>query len=394
MEKLDFESMQSNRISKLPPYVFTVINRLKNEARMRGMDIIDMGMGSPDLPVPEPIRKELARAINERHINRYPAGDGMIELKRAVAYWYAKRFNVDLNPAEEVLILIGSKEGIANLSSAFLNRDDYALVPSPTYPIFFNSVIIFGGTLYNIPLLEENDYLPDFERIDPAVLRRAKLMFLSYPHNPTTVCVDKDYFKDIVRFAKEHRIIVNHDAAYSEITFDGYRAPSFLQVEGARDVGIEMHSFSKTFSMAGWRVAFAVGNARILSILRKMKSYVDYGVFTAIQKAAVVALELHEEFISDVVDTYQKRRDVLCDGLEKLGWHHQRPKATMYVWVKIPEAFKDMTSLEFTSLVVKETGVAVAPGIGFGEAGNGHIRFALVEPEDRIAEAVERLKKL
>lgn len=394
MDRLDFESMQSNRISKLPPYVFTVINRLKNEARMRGMDIIDMGMGSPDLPVPEPIRKELARAINERHINRYPAGDGMIELKRAVAYWYAKRFNVDLNPAEEVLILIGSKEGIANLSSAFLNRDDYALVPSPTYPIFFNSVIIFGGTLYNIPLLEENAYLPDFNRIDPVVLRRAKLMFLSYPHNPTTVCVDKDYFKDIVRFAKEHRIIVNHDAAYSEITFDGYRAPSFLQVEGARDVGIEMHSFSKTFSMAGWRVAFAVGNAQILSILRKMKSYVDYGVFTAIQKAAVVALELHEEFISDVVDTYQKRRDVLCDGLEKLGWQHQRPKATMYVWVKIPEAFKDMTSLEFTSLVVNETGVAVAPGIGFGEAGNGHIRFALVEPEDRIAEAVERLKKI
>jgi aspartate/methionine/tyrosine aminotransferase len=394
MEQFNFEDMQSNRIRKLPPYVFTTINRLKNEARMRGMDIIDMGMGSPDQPVPEPVRKELARAVNERHINRYPAGDGSIELKRAVAYWYAKRFDVDLNPATEVLVLIGSKEGIANLSAAFMNRDDYALVPSPTYPIFFNSVDIFGGTLYNIPLLEENDFLPDFNRIDPAVLRRAKLMFLSYPHNPTTVCVEKDYFKDVVRFAKEHRVIVCHDAAYSEICFDGYRAPSFLQVEGARDVGIEMHSFSKTFNMAGWRVAFVVGNARILSILRKMKSYVDYGVFSAIQKAAVVALELHEEFVKDIVDTYQRRRDVLCDGLDKIGWKHKRPKATMYVWVKIPDAFKDMTSLEFTSMVVNETGVAMAPGIGFGEAGNGHVRFAIVEPEDRIADAVERLKKL
>jgi len=394
MTKFDIESMQSNRIGKLPPYVFTVINRLKNEARMRGMDIIDMGMGSPDLLVPEPIRKELARAVNERHINRYPAGDGSIELKRAVAYWYGKRFNVDLNPAEEVAILVGSKEGIANLSAAFLNRDDFALVPSPTYPIFFNSVDIFGGTLYNVPLLEENDWMPDFERIDPGVLRRAKLMFISYPHNPTTVCVERDYFKDIVRFAEERRIIVSHDAAYSELCFDGYKAPSFLEVEGAKDIGIEFHSFSKTFSMAGWRVAFVVGNAEILKVLKKMKSYVDYGVFTAIQKAAIVALELHEDIVAETAETYRRRRDVLCDGLDAMGWKHRRPKATMYVWVKIPDKFKEMTSREFASLVVNETGVAVAPGVGFGEAGNGYIRFAIVETEERIAEAVERLKKL
>ncbi len=394
MTKIDIESMQSNRIGKLPPYVFTVINRLKNEARMRGMDIIDMGMGSPDLLVPEPIRKELARAVNERHINRYPAGDGSIELKRAVAYWYGKRFNVDLNPAEEVAILVGSKEGIANLSAAFLNRDDFALVPSPTYPIFFNSVDIFGGTLYNVPLLEENGWMPDFERIDPGVLRRAKLMFISYPHNPTTVCVERDYFKDIVTFAEERRIIVSHDAAYSELCFDGYKAPSFLEVEGAKDIGIEFHSFSKTFSMAGWRVAFVVGNAEILKVLKKMKSYVDYGVFTAIQKAAIVALELHEDIVAETAETYRRRRDVLCDGLDAMGWKHQRPKATMYVWVKIPDKFKEMTSREFASLVVNETGVAVAPGIGFGEAGNGYIRFAIVETEERIAEAVERLKKL
>lgn len=394
MGKLDIENLQSNRISNLPPYVFTVINRLKNEARMRGIDVIDLGMGSPDIMVPEPIRKEMARAINERHINRYPSGDGAIELKRAVAYWYGKRFNVDLNPNDEVSILIGSKEGIANLSAAFLNRDDYALVPSPTYPIFFNSVIIFGGTLYNVPLLEENDYLPDFERIDPAVLRRSKLMFLSYPHNPTTVSVDKDYFKDIVRFAEEHRIIISHDAAYSELCFDGYKAPSFMQVEDAKEVGIEFHSFSKTFSMAGWRVAFAVGNSEVLKVLKKMKSYVDFGVFSAIQKAAIVALELHDDIVNETVDIYQRRRDILCDGLDELGWQHKRPRATMYVWVKIPESYNEMTSQEFASLMVRETGVAVAPGIGFGEAGNDHIRFALVQPEDRIAEAVERLKKL
>jgi aspartate/methionine/tyrosine aminotransferase len=394
MARFDIESMQSNRISKLPPYVFTVINRLKNEARMRGMDIIDLGMGSPDQTVPDPIRKELARAVNERHINRYPSGDGSIELKRAVAYWYGKRFNVDLNPSEEVVILVGSKEGIANLSSAFLNRDDYALVPSPTYPIFFNSVDIFGGVMHSIPMLEENNWAPDFTHIDPAILRRSKLMFISYPNNPTTAVVEKSYFDGIVRFAEEHRIIVSHDAAYSELCFDGYKAPSFLEAKGAIDVGIEFHSFSKTFSMAGWRIAFVVGNAEVLKVLRKMKSYVDYGVFTAIQKAAVVALELHEDIVSETVDTYKRRRDVLCDGLDAMGWKHQRPKATMYVWVKIPDQFKEMNSQEATSLIIRETGIAVAPGIGFGEAGDGYIRFALVEPEERIAEAVERLKKL
>lgn len=394
MGALDFESLQANRINKLPPYVFTMINKLKNEARMQGMDIIDMGMGSPDLPVPEAVRKELAARIHDRHINRYPAGDGMIELKRAIAYWYGKRFNVDLDPSSEVIVLIGSKEGIANLSAAFLNRDDYALVPSPTYPIFFNSVIMFGGTLYNMPVLPENKFLPDYRRIDPAVLRRAKLMFLSYPHNPTTTCVDRDYFKDVVSFAKENRIIVSHDAAYSELCFDGYRAPSFMEVEGSRDVGLEFHSFSKTFSMAGWRIAFAVGNAELLKLLTKMKSYVDFGVFSAIQKAAITALELHEEITEETRLTYQRRRDVLCDALDDLGWKHERPKATMYVWVPIPEKYKEMTSLEFASLVIKETGVAFAPGIGFGEAGNDHIRFALVEPEDRIVEAMERLKKL
>jgi aspartate/methionine/tyrosine aminotransferase len=391
---IDFEDMQSIRISKLPPYVFTMINKLKKEARATGMDVIDMGMGSPDMPVPQEVRDELCRATHTKHINRYPAGDGMIELKRAVAYWYGKRFNVDLNPSEEVLVLIGSKEGIANMSAAFLDRDDYALVPTPTYPIFFNSVIMFGGNLYNLPLLPENNFLPDLTNIEPGVLRRAKIIYLSYPHNPTTACVELDYFKPLISWAKEHRIIVSHDAAYTEICFDGYKAPSFMQVEGAKDVGVEFHSLSKTFSMAGWRVAFVVGNAKIMKILARMKSYVDFGCYTAIQKAAVRALELNDEIIKETVDTYQRRRDVLCDGLDKLGWKHHRPKATMYVWVPIPEAFKEMTSLEFTSLMIKETGVAVAPGVGFGEAGNGYIRFALVEEEARIIEALERLAKL
>ena len=391
---IDFDDMQSIRISKLPPYLFTMINKMKKEARARGMDIIDMGMGSPDLLVPQEVRDELCRAIHIKHINRYPDGSGMIELKRAVAYWYGKRFNVDINPSEEVLILIGSKEGIANMSAAFLDRDDYALVPTPTYPIFFNSVIMFGGNLYHLPLLPENNFLPDLNAIEPGVLRRSKILYLSYPHNPTTACVDLDYFKDIVAWGKEHRVIVSHDAAYTEVCFDGYKAPSFMQMPGAKDIGVEFHSLSKTFSMAGWRVAFVVGNAKILKILARMKSYVDFGCFNAIQKAAVRALELNDEIIADTVATYQRRRDVLCDGLDKLGWKHQRPKATLYVWVPIPDAFKDMSSLEFASLMIKETGVAVAPGVGFGEAGNGYFRFALVEEEDRIKEALERLAKL
>lgn len=391
---LDIDAMQSIRISKLPPYVFTVINKLKKEAVSRGMDVIDMGMGSPDLPVPEPIRQELQRAVNLKHINRYPVGDGIIDFKRAVAYWYGKRFNVDLNPADEVLVLIGSKEGISNMSSAFLNRDDYALVPNPTYPIFFNSVIIYGGILYNLPLLPENNYLPDLENIEPGVLRRSKLIYLSYPHNPTTVTVEKDYFNGVVDFGRENNIIVCHDNAYSELCFDGWKAPSFLEAPGAKDVGVEFHSLSKTFSMAGWRIAFVVGNAKVLKVLAKMKSYMDYGVFTAIQKAGIVALELHDEYTKGAVEIYQRRRDVLCDGLDKLGWKHTRPKATMYVWCPIPEKFKDMDSLEVSSLLIKETGVAVAPGAGFGQVGNDHLRFALVEPEDRIAEALSRMEKL
>lgn len=393
-EKIDFEAMQSNRIHKLPPYLFTTINRLKAQARAQGADIIDLGMGSPDLPVPKPIRDELAKAVHAKNINAYPPGEGLIELKRAIAYWYGRRFNVDLDPTSEVLILIGSKEGIANLSAAFLNRDDFALVPAPTYPIFFNSVIIFGGTLYNLPLLPENNYLPDLDAIEPGVLKRSKLMYLSYPHNPTTATVDLPYFKNMVDFGKEHRIIISHDAAYSEITFDGYKAPSFLQAFGSKDIGIEFHSFSKTFSMAGWRIAWAVGNAKILSVLAKMKSYVDFGAFLAIQRAAIKALELHEEIAEATCKTYERRRDVLSDALNAIGWTHEKPKATMYLWVPVPEAFSDMTSLEFTSLLVKETGVAVAPGVGFGEAGNGHIRFALVQPEDRLKEAAERLAKL
>ena len=390
----DFDEMQSIRISKLPPYMFTMINKMKKQARAQGMDIIDMVMGSPDLLVPQEVRDELCKAIHIKHINRYPDGSGLMELKRAIAYWYGKRFNVDLNPSEEVLVLIGSKEGIANMSAAFLDRDDYALVPTPTYPIFFNSVIMFGGNLYNLPLLPENNFLPDLNAIEPGVLRRSKILYLSYPHNPTTACVDLEYFKPVVAWAKEHNIIVSHDAAYTEICFDGYKAPSFMQMPGAKDVGVEFHSLSKTFSMAGWRVAFVGGNAQIIRILTKMKSYVDFGCFNAIQKAAVRALELNDEIIDETVKTYQRRRDVLCDGLDKIGWKHTRPKATLYVWAPIPDAFKEMTSLEFSSLLIKETGVAVAPGVGFGEAGNGYIRFALVEEETRIKEALERIAKL
>lgn len=391
---IDFSHYESNRINKLAPYVFTIINRLKEEAYIKGIDVIDLGMGSPDLPVHPAIREELKKEVDERFSNRYPSSTGCQELKRAISYWYGKRFNVDLDPKSEILVLIGSKEGIANLSSAFLNRDDFAIAPTPTYPIFFNSIIIFGGILYFIPLIPENNYLPQLENIDKNVLRRTKIIYLSYPHNPTGTTVTVDYFKEVVEFAKKHKIIISHDNAYSEITFDDYVAPSFLQAEGSKEVGVEFHSFSKTFSMAGWRIAFVVGNKQIISTLSRMKSYVDFGVFTPIQKAAVKALELPFSEIRKTAQVYQERRDVFIEGLKKIGWKVEKPKATFYIWAPIPEAFKEMNSLEFASLLIKETGVCVAPGSGFGEAGDGYVRFALVEEKDRLLEAINRLSKL
>ena len=387
---------EANRLKRLPPYLFTVIDQLKARARADGVDMIDLGMGSPDQPCPKHVIDELCRAARVGGNQRYSRIDGEIEetLRKTIAEWYKKRFDVDLDPDEEVLPLIGSKEGIAHLSLAFLNNDDIALVPNPAYPVHFNGVIMAGGILYNIPIAEEDGFKPKFETLSPEVVKMAKLLFLSYPHNPTTATVDIDFFEYVVKWAKGKNIIIGHDLAYSDIVFGNYKAPSMLQVKGSKDVGIEFHTLSKSYNMAGWRIGFAVGNRNILKTLAKTKSYIDFGIFRGIQAAAIKALSGPQDSIKKTVETYEKRRDVLIKGLNDIGWKVPVPNATFYVWARIPLKYSALTSMEFATLLIKEAGVAVAPGTGFGEYGEGYVRFALVEDENRIKTACERIQKL
>ncbi len=387
---------EANRLKRLPPYLFTVIDELKTEERKKGADIIDLGMGSPDQPCPKHVTDELCRAAKADGNQRYSRVDGEIEskLRKAIADWYRKRYDIELDPDEEVLPLIGSKEGIAHLSLAFLNNDDIALVPNPAYPVHFNGAIMAGGILYNIPITEDNGFKPRFETLTPEVVRMAKLLFLSYPHNPTAATVDVSFFEDTINWIKDKNIIVGHDLAYSEIVYGDYKAPSMLQVEGARDIGIEFHTLSKSYNMAGWRIGFAVGNSEILRVLAKTKSYIDFGIFRGIQAAAIKALTGPQDCIKKTVDTYERRRDILVKELRDIGWEVPVPKATFYVWAKIPLKYSALTSMEFVTLLIKEARVAIAPGTGFGEYGEGYVRFALVENEKRIKEACKRIGKL
>jgi len=387
---------EANRLKRLPLYLFTVIDELKKEVQKSGVDVIDLGMGSPDQPCPKQAIDELCRQAKIDGNQRYSRADGEIEQKfrKTISNWYKDRFNVDLDPETEVLPLIGSKEGIAHLSLSFLNNDDIALVPNPAYPVHFNGVIIAGGILYNIPLHAENNFKPDLKALSSEVVRMAKLFFLSYPHNPTTAVVDLNFYKEMVDWAKGKEIILGSDLAYSDIVFDGYKAPSLLQAKGAKDIGIEFHTLSKSYNMAGWRIGFAVGNANILKTLAKTKTYIDFGIFRGIQAAATKVMSGSQDCIKKTVETYRGRRDVLVDGLAKLGWKVQKPKATFYVWAHIPLKYSALSSMEFTTLLIKEAGVMVAPGTGFGEYGEGYIRFALVESEDRIKEALKRIKKV
>ncbi len=387
---------EANRLKRLPPYLFTVIDELKAKMRARGVDVIDLGMGSPDQPCAKHIIDELCKAARADGNQRYSRVDGDIErnLRKAAADWYKRRFNVDLDPDEEVLPLIGSKEGIAHLSLAFLNNDDIALVPNPAYPVHFNGVIMAGGILYNIPIKEEDGFKPDLRSLPPEVVKMAKLLFLSYPHNPTAAVVDIKFFEDVVKWAKGKDIIVGHDLAYSEIVYGDYRPPSFLQVKGAKEVGIEFHTLSKSYNMSGWRIGFAVGNRNILKTLAKTKSYIDFGIFRAIQSAAIKALTGPQDCVKKTMEVYQKRRDILVKGLNDLGWKVPSPKATFYIWARIPLKYSALTSMEFATLMIEEAGVAVAPGTGFGEYGEGYVRFALVEDEKRIVMAISRIKKL
>jgi len=389
---------EADRMRRLPLYLFTIIDDLKAKAIARGVDVIDLGMGSPDLPTPKHIVDELCEQVRVNENQRYSRANGEPEkiLRHAIVQWYKKRFNIDLNPDNEVLPLIGSKEGVAHLSLAFLNNDDIALVPNPAYPVHFNGVIMAGGILYNIPMTADDNFKPDLESISPEILNKAKLLFISYPHNPTTAIVGKEFFEEIIAWAQDKpNLIIAHDLAYSDIVFDDFRAPSILEVEGAKDLNIiEFHTLSKSYNMAGWRIGLAVGNKDILASLAKTKSYIDFGIFRGIQLAAAKALTGPQDCVKELVAVYKKRRDLFCDGLNSIGWHVAKPKATFYIWTRIPEQFRSLTSMEFATLLIEKAGVAVAPGTGFGEYGEGYVRFALVDSEQRLQMAVERIGKL
>jgi len=381
------------RIKRLPPYVFAIVNDLKTKARARGEDIIDLGMGNPDMPTPPHIVAKLVEAAQNPKNHRYSASRGITRLRVAMTKWYKDRYGVHLDADTEVIATIGAKEGLAHLALAVLQPGDGALVPNPTYPIHAYSVVIADGDLRSVPLTPDGDFFARLDEAAKLAWPKAKLLILSFPHNPTTLCVDRSFFEKVVAFAREHRLMVVHDFAYADFAFDGYQPPSFLEVPGAKDVGVEIFS-TKSYNMPGWRLGFVCGNSRMVHALARIKSYLDYGAFQPIQIAAIVALEGEPAVVRDIVEIHRKRRDVLVEGLNKMGWSVEKPKGTMFVWAPIPEAFRVMGSLEFSKLLIQEAKVAVSPGIGFGEYGEGYVRFALVENEQRIRQALRGLKRL
>jgi alanine-synthesizing transaminase len=384
-----------NRIKRLPPYVFSIVNALKIEARHRGEDIIDLGMGNPDGAAPEHIVDKLCEAAKNPKNHRYSASKGITQLRNAICEWYLRRYDVILDPELEACVTIGSKEGLSHLVLATITPGDVVLAPTPAYPIHPYSVIIAGGEVRSIPIGRGIDFFNEMEKAYKSSWPRPKMLIINFPHNPTTQVVEGlDFFKKVVDFAKENDLLVLHDLAYADLVFDKYKAPSFLQVPGAKDVGVEFFSMTKSYSMAGWRVGFCVGNRDIVGALIKIKSYLDYGMFQPIQIASIVALRGPQDCVKEISKTYESRRNVLIKGLHKAGWNVEPPKATMFVWAEIPDRLKKMGSLEFTKLLLKEGGVAVSPGIGFGEGGDQFVRFALVENEHRIRQAVKGIKKV
>ncbi|MBI4358852.1 MAG: LL-diaminopimelate aminotransferase [Candidatus Omnitrophica bacterium] len=391
MRRTSISIEAAERLKKLPPYLFAEIDRLKRELTAQGKDVIDLGVGDPDLATPSFIIEALSEAAKNPVNHRYALDQGMPELRRAIASWYRSRFGVELNPDSEVLPLIGSKEGIGHIPLALINPGDLVLVPDPGYPVYKSGTYFAGGQPHLLALLEENDYLVDFSSIEENILERAKLLFLNYPNNPTTACASKDFFTSAIKTARDCGFVICHDAAYTEIAYDGYEAPSFLQAEGAKEVGIEFHSLSKTFNMTGWRVGFACGNAKILELLGKVKSNLDSGIFQAIQWAAVKALASGREEANKNSKIYERRRDLLVDGLNALGWRVPKPKATFYVWAPVPPGY---TSQELAARLLKEANVIVTPGNGFGPNGEGYFRMSLTLKDERIEESLKRIKKL
>lgn len=385
---------QFPRIKRLPPYVFNTMTQLKAEARARGDDVIDFGMGNPDQPTPQHIVDKLIETAQRPDTHRYSMSKGIPRLRRAMAGWYKRNYDVELDSEKQVLTTIGSKEGLAHLALAISGPGDTVLVPDPAYPIHTYGFIIAGANVKQIPLIDEYQFLSDVEVAIEQTWPRPKALVINFPANPSTHCVEYDFFERVVELAKRHKIWIIHDLAYADIAFDGYKAPSILQVPGAIDIAIETYSMSKSYNMPGWRVGFACGNEELVGALTRIKSYLDYGTFTPIQVAAIAALEGSDQCVHEIRDMYQRRRNVLCDGLNELGWPVERPKATMFVWAKIPEFYLHMGSLEFSKYLLQEAHVAVSPGIGFGAQGDNYVRFGLIENNQRTRQALRNMKAL
>ena len=380
-------------IRRLPPYVFNIVNELKTKARANGEDIIDLGMGNPDQPTPEHIVSKLVEASHDPRAHRYSVSAGIPKLRLAICDWYKRKYDVDLDPESEAVVTIGSKEGISHLMLSILSPGDTVIVPNPAYPIHIYSVIISRGDVQSVPLSGGAELLESIEKAVKEMWPKPKVIMISFPNNPTTETVDLDFFKSIYELAKESGLIVVHDLAYAELCYDGYEAPSFLQIPGAKDVGVEFYSLSISYNMPGWRIGFMVGNPKIVSALKRIKSYMDYGIFAPVQVAGIAALNGPQDCVDEIRDLYKLRRDRLVEGLERAGWKIPKPKGTMFVWGEIPEEFKSMGSLEFSKKLIEEAKVAVSPGIGFGNYGEGSVRFALVENEMRIMQAVRGIRK-
>ena len=386
---------ESELIKKFPPYIFARLNAEKLAARHKGVDVIDFGMGNPDNQTPQPIVDKLIEVVRDKKSHRYSTSKGIPAFLKAVSRWYERKYNVSIDPKTEAVSVIGSKEGLAHLGLALFNRGDKILVPNPTYPIHHYSIIIAGGKIVSVPIIEGPDvFFKNLEKAYKKSSPKPKVLIINFPHNPTTVSVDQEYFKDIVKWAKKTQVTVVHDLAYADIVYDGYKSPSFLSVKGAKDVGVEVFTMSKSYNMAGWRIGFAAGNPKVIGALAKIKSYMDYGIFTPIQVAAITALDSPEENLRKLAAVYQERRNIMVEGMNQMGWPVDKPRAAMYLWAKIPPKFAKMNSLDFSMMLLKEAGVAVAPGTGFGNLGEGYIRLALVENKDRSRQALRNMKKL
>lgn len=381
----------AKRIKELPPYLFAEIDAKKQEMKAKGVDIIDLGIGDPDIPTPPNIIDALKKAAEDPSNHRYPSYEGMLSFREAAANWYKERFGVKVDPKTEVVTLIGSKEGIAHTPLAFVNPGDVVLVPDPGYPVYSVAASFAGAVSYQMPLLKENDFLPDLDAIPEEIRKKAKLMFINYPNNPTSAVTEKDFFEEVVDFASRHNILVCHDAAYTEVAFDGFSPPSFLEIDGAGDVGMEFHSLSKTFNMTGWRLGFAAGNRRAISGLGKVKTNIDSGVFQAVQCAGIEGLKNYSLGMADRRKIYEERRNIFCSGLDEVGIKYITPRATFYVWFEVPEG---LSSKDFTSKLLTEAGIVVTPGNGFGRYGEGYIRVSITIGTERLAEAVERFRNL